>query len=161
MRRGYWKNGGRETLCVHPCSLASLHLSSSPSFSVSLPFSVSPTLFSSVSRTLSPLFDCFFLTYHISAPCGPTGHHIRVCGCVHSHSSVADIFGSVLISCCHSNFFALFTGKLTGKHSVIVVSCLRVWRCRQSAVRGWMSGAEEGCSPSVFGVVLHVGSNTL
>lgn len=157
MRRGYWKSGGRETLCVHPCSLASLRLSSSPP-SLSLSLSLSPhSLFLCLSRSLYTLV-CFFLLYHISAPCGPTGHHIRVCSCVHLHSSVAEV---CCFSRCHPDNNGLSTGTHTGKHSVVVFFYLKVWRCRPSAVKGWMSGSEEGSSPSVFGVVLHVGSNAL
>lgn len=69
MRRGYWKNGGRETLCVHPCSLASLHFSSSLSLSVSLPLFFHPPLSLRLSHSLSlSLPSCLFL-FHISHQC--------------------------------------------------------------------------------------------
>lgn len=85
---GILKKMKGETLCVHPRSLASLHLSSSPSLS-------SPTLFFfCLSHTLS-LHPCSALTYHISAPCGPTGHHIRVC--IHPHAALSLAFKKV---CC-------------------------------------------------------------
>lgn len=120
---------------------------------VALPHCISlplpPCLPHSLSLCLSLSLSAlsFFLTYHISAPCGPTGHHIWVCSWIHSHSCVADIFGSVLFSRCHLNNISLSTGELTSKHSKIVDFSVKVWRCRQSAVKGCMSGPEEGCSP--------------
>lgn len=134
MSRGYWKNEGRETLCVHPRSLASLHLSSSPShsFSLSFPFAFPASLCVSffsfcLLHTLSLHSRLFLpLTYHISAPCGPTGHRIRLW--TRSHSPVTYIYGNVLFSCRSSGNTGLFTG--TSKYPVILVFTLNAGRYR-------------------------------
>lgn len=56
-------------------SLASLHFSASLSLSLYSPLPSVLFLFFFLPLPLCPLV-CLFLTYHSSAPCGPSGHHI-------------------------------------------------------------------------------------
>lgn len=113
MRRGYWKNGGRETFCVHPCSLASFRLSFSPS-------------------RPSPSFSlqCHPFLPHISHQCplwSNRASHLKFCGW---H------LGRVLRSCCILESVVLSTGKAKGKHG----SGVELWTCRQSKDRYFGQG---------------------
>lgn len=115
--------------------------------SLSLSPSLSPLLSfrppSSVSRTLDPLLSVPFS--HITSVPPVVQLGITSVAVIPSYCSVADILRTVLFLCCHSKYIGLFRGKLTAKHSVLVVFFGKMGRCRQSVVKGWMSGAEESC----------------
>lgn len=127
--------------------------------SLPLPPSLSPPLSFPPSLALS-LHSCLFLS-HISHQCPLWSNWASHKGLWLSSLTRLCSWQCFQEVCCFHAAIQIIMSYLQVNVQVQWFISLKVWRCRQSAVKGCMSGAEEGCSPSLFGVVLHVSSNVL